>query len=512
MTENSKTKPNETASTILPRLLRQSTRKSIALQRTEDSSLLSSSNESAFFQNDSSRRQTEMAVDSSASSNNDSDVYKPSFLMNDDSETRQDSIEDSFLSNSTNSPKPNNLLNSDKLPSPTNLPGSTNIPGSMSTNWSNKSPKVPMSSVSPSFVDRDRSEEMEKLVVSRVSPSRSDLLRSLLAQEETVLSSQNEPQLNQTNSPSHSTFSSETSNLNQPEVDEFEPSSNSLPQESQKKLETESISTSDLSSKNFIFQDQSPELQRSVHELIDVKKQTVATTLNRTDDLIVVSELSKGYVKGKTLIPVLKNINLEVKRGEFLSIVGQSGSGKSTLLHLIGTLDVPDSGTIHMDGQRIDNLPTSKRDILRNRYIGMIFQFYHLIPEMTMLENVLAPLMIRESFFGYWRNRRKYIEKAKYLLNLVGLAHRMKHKPNELSGGEMQRSSIARALIASPRVLLADEPTGNLDSKTSIGIIKLLRSLNLEQELTIVMVTHDLPQAENSDRIIRIVDGQIVSS
>ncbi|MDO4586833.1 MAG: ABC transporter ATP-binding protein [Planctomycetia bacterium] len=227
---------------------------------------------------------------------------------------------------------------------------------------------------------------------------------------------------------------------------------------------------------------------------------------------MVVSELSKGYVKGKTLIPVLKNINLEVKRGEFLSIVGQSGSGKSTLLHLIGTLDVPDSGTIHMDGQRIDNLPTSKRDILRNRYIGMIFQFYHLIPEMTMLENVLAPLMIRESFFGYWRNRRKYIEKAKYLLNLVGLAHRMKHKPNELSGGEMQRSSIARALIASPRVLLADEPTGNLDSKTSIGIIKLLRSLNLEQELTIVMVTHDLPQAENSDRIIRIVDGQIVSS
>lgn len=507
MTENSKTKPNETASTILPRLLRQSTRKSIVLQRTEDNSLLSSSNDSSFSQNDSSTSQTEMAVDSSPSSNDDSDVYKPPFLMNDDSETRQDSIENSIL------PNPNNLFNPNNLPNPKNLSDSTNISDSTPTNWSNKSPKVPISSVSPSFIDRDHSDETEKWVVSRVSPSRSDLLRSLLAQEETVLSSKNETQLNQTNSPSHSTLSSETSNLNQPdEVNEFDLSSTSRPQESQEKLETDSIATSELSSKNFIFQEQFPELQRSVHELIDVKKQTVATTLNRTDDLIVVSELSKGYVKGKNLIPVLKNIDLEVKRGEFLSIVGQSGSGKSTLLHLIGTLDVPDSGTIHMDGQRIDNLPTSKRDILRNRYIGMIFQFYHLIPEMTMLENVLAPLMIRESFFGYCRNRRKYIEKAKYLLNLVGLAHRMKHKPNELSGGEMQRSSIARALIASPRVLLADEPTGNLDSKTSIGIMKLLRSLNLEQELTIVMVTHDLPQAENSDRIIRIVDGQIVSS
>ena len=142
--------------------------------------------------------------------------------------------------------------------------------------------------------------------------------------------------------------------------------------------------------------------------------------------------------------------------------------------------------------------------------IGMIFQFYHLIPEMTMLENVLAPLMIRDSVFEYWRNRSKYIAKAKDILGLVGLSHRLKHRPNELSGGEMQRASIARALIAEPRVLLADEPTGNLDSKTSIGVLKLLRKLNEERNLTVVMVTHDMGQAAEADRAIRLVDGLVV--
>ncbi|MDO5553639.1 MAG: ABC transporter ATP-binding protein [Planctomycetia bacterium] len=226
--------------------------------------------------------------------------------------------------------------------------------------------------------------------------------------------------------------------------------------------------------------------------------------------LLAVGDLHKGYVKGKELIPVLQGIDLAVHEKEFLAVVGQSGSGKSTLLHLMATLDVPDSGTIHFDGQRIDNLPSTKRDYLRNHYIGMIFQFYHLIPEMTTLENVLAPLMIRDSFFGYLRNRKKYRRHAEDLLDLVNLSHRLKHKPGELSGGEMQRVSIARALITNPRVLLADEPTGNLDSKTSREITKLLRVLNREQNLTVVMVTHDLPQAEDADRIIRLVDGQIV--
>lgn len=225
---------------------------------------------------------------------------------------------------------------------------------------------------------------------------------------------------------------------------------------------------------------------------------------------MVVSGLSKGYIKAKKLIPVLQGIEMQVGEGEFLAIVGQSGSGKSTLLHLMGTLDIPDRGMIHFDGQRIDNLPSRKRDTLRNRYIGMIFQFYHLIPEMTTLENVLAPLMIRDSFFQYWRNRGSYRQRAKILLDMVGLSHRLHHKPGELSGGEMQRASIARALIGDPAILLADEPTGNLDSRTSAEIIKLLKGLNKEKNLTIVMVTHDIPQAQEADRIIRLVDGQIV--
>jgi len=229
-----------------------------------------------------------------------------------------------------------------------------------------------------------------------------------------------------------------------------------------------------------------------------------------TNDLLVVSALKKGYVKAKKLIPVLQGVDMQVKEGELVAVVGQSGSGKSTLLHLMGTLDVPDSGTIHFDGQRIDNLPGAQRDVLRNRFIGMIFQFYHLIPEMTTLENVLAPLMIRDSIFTYLRMRSSYVKRAKEMLDLVGMSHRLRHRPNELSGGEMQRVSIARALITEPRVLLADEPTGNLDSKASIGILKLMRLLNEEQKLTIVMVTHDMGQAQDADRAIRLVDGLVV--
>jgi lipoprotein-releasing system ATP-binding protein len=220
-------------------------------------------------------------------------------------------------------------------------------------------------------------------------------------------------------------------------------------------------------------------------------------------------KLTKSYRKGQVAIPVLRGVNLQVRRGEFVSIIGQSGSGKSTLLHLLGTLDGPDAGEVHFAGERVDNRPVRERDRLRNRHIGMIFQFYHLLPELSTLENVLAPQLIRETTWGYWRRRRQYIESATQLLDMVGLSHRLKHKPRELSGGEMQRAAIARSLIAGPQVLLADEPTGNLDRATGQEILKVLRNLNRQQHLTIVMVTHDLAIAEQADRIVRLTEGRV---
>ncbi|MDO5310108.1 MAG: ABC transporter ATP-binding protein [Planctomycetia bacterium] len=232
-------------------------------------------------------------------------------------------------------------------------------------------------------------------------------------------------------------------------------------------------------------------------------------TANVNDSLMVVSNLVKTYGKPKNPIPVLRGVNLTVEEGELLAIVGQSGSGKSTLLHLMGTLDTPTAGSIHFDRQRIDNLPARQCDVLRNRFISMIFQFYHLIPEMSTLENVLAPLMIHDSFLTYFAHRSKYVKRAKEMLGIVGLTHRLDYRPKKLSGGEMQRVAIARALMTNPRILLADEPTGNLDSKTAVGVMELLRKLNKEQKLTIVMVTHNMAQAQEADRYIRLVDGKV---
>jgi lipoprotein-releasing system ATP-binding protein len=194
-----------------------------------------------------------------------------------------------------------------------------------------------------------------------------------------------------------------------------------------------------------------------------------------------------------------------------VAVVGQSGCGKSTLLHLLGTLDAPDAGEIHFEGHRIDDLAQKGRDVLRNKYFGMIFQFYHLLPELTALENVLAPIMIRYGVFSYFRHRKEHLERAQALLDLVGMSHRLTHKPRELSGGEMQRTAIARALIAEPKLLLADEPTGNLDQKTGGEILALLKKLNREQGLTIVMVTHDQAIAKQADRIVRLVEGKVAA-
>jgi lipoprotein-releasing system ATP-binding protein len=224
---------------------------------------------------------------------------------------------------------------------------------------------------------------------------------------------------------------------------------------------------------------------------------------------LTATDVWKSYRKGAIEVPVLRGVNLAVRQGELLAVVGQSGSGKSTLLHLLGTLDASDQGEICFDGHRIDDLPPPGRDILRNRHFGMIFQFYHLLPELTTLENVLMPLMIAESTWGYFRRRQRHRAAALELLELVGLTHRLKHKPRELSGGEMQRAAIARALVAHPDLLLADEPTGNLDRDTGWEIIKILRGLNRQQNLTIVMVTHDQAIADQADRIVRLVNGRI---
>lgn len=235
----------------------------------------------------------------------------------------------------------------------------------------------------------------------------------------------------------------------------------------------------------------------------------IAPGTHPEETLLATRDLFKSYRKGPLGIPVLQGIDMTVREGEFLAIVGQSGCGKSTLLHLLGTLDQPDAGEVHFDGHRIDNLPSASRDLLRNRHFGMIFQFYHLLPELTTMENVLAPALIAESTLGYWLHRRQHRRRAMELLELVGIADRAKHKPREMSGGEMQRAAIARALLAKPRVLLADEPTGNLDRATGEQIMQMLRQLNREQKLTIVMVTHDPWIAEQADRVVRLVEGRI---
>jgi len=236
---------------------------------------------------------------------------------------------------------------------------------------------------------------------------------------------------------------------------------------------------------------------------------TAAATTAAVPCRLQVRGLKKSYRKGAVEIPVLRGVDLDVLRGEFLAVVGQSGSGKSTLLHLLSTLDAPDAGSVSCDGRRVDNLPSSARDMLRNKYFGIVFQFYHLLPELNTLENVLAPLMIGTSTLGYLRHRRRHRAAAVRLLELVGLGHRLRHKPRELSGGEMQRAAIARALVAGPEVLLADEPTGNLDHATGREILQILRSLNRRQNLTIVMVTHDPLLAQEADRVVRLAEGEL---
>jgi lipoprotein-releasing system ATP-binding protein len=225
--------------------------------------------------------------------------------------------------------------------------------------------------------------------------------------------------------------------------------------------------------------------------------------------LLAAANLYKTYRKHAIKVPVLGGVDLAVQAGEFVTVVGVSGSGKSTLLHLLGTLDQPDRGTIRLEGRRIDNLPAGDRDRLRNAVFGYIFQFYHLLPELTTLENVLVPQMIAHSITGWLRGRHTLRRRGTELLERVGLGHRLRHRPRELSGGEMQRAAIARALVNQPRILLADEPTGNLDADTGADVIRVLRDLNGRDGLTIIMVTHNLDLVSEGDRVVRLAAGKV---
>lgn len=238
---------------------------------------------------------------------------------------------------------------------------------------------------------------------------------------------------------------------------------------------------------------------------------TTASALGAEEKKVHISAtaLEKSYRMGQHRVSVLRGVDLDIHKGDFVSIVGKSGSGKSTLLHLLGLLDVPDIGEIRLEGQRIDDLPVRTRDQLRNRVFGFIFQFYHLLPELTLLENVMAPLMIRHSLWAYWKRSRELKDTARELIEKVGLGHRLRHKPKELSGGEMQRAAIARALVGQPEILLADEPTGNLDVNTGREIIDLLAALNANRGLTIIMVTHDDSIAKQAHRTVRLAEGRL---
>ena len=212
--------------------------------------------------------------------------------------------------------------------------------------------------------------------------------------------------------------------------------------------------------------------------------------------------ISKSFTDGKTTVEVIKNLSLQVKAGEFVSIVGSSGSGKSTLLHVLGGLDCPTAGQVFLNGKRFDNLGEAERGYLRNQHLGFVYQFHHLLPEFTALENVAMPLMLRA---GTTYKQSK--EQAEYLLNRVGLSHRMTHKPGELSGGERQRVALARALVAKPELMLADEPTGNLDRKNAVKIFELLSELRSEFNMAMLIVTHDEQLAQAGDSILHMQDG-----
>jgi len=227
------------------------------------------------------------------------------------------------------------------------------------------------------------------------------------------------------------------------------------------------------------------------------------------NDLILTAErVHKSYRMGATEVSVLKGVDLAVRKGEFLTIIGASGSGKSTLLHILGALDRPDKGTVRVEGRDLSRFSGGELNAFRNKMVGFVFQFYHLLDELDVLENVFVPAMTSRGVLWWLANRGRVKRRGRELLSQLGLAERAGHKPYQLSGGERQRVAIGRALMNEPRLLLVDEPTGNLDSATGNAILNIFEKLNRAGQ-TIVMVTHDERIARRAGRIITLADGMI---
>jgi lipoprotein-releasing system ATP-binding protein len=225
--------------------------------------------------------------------------------------------------------------------------------------------------------------------------------------------------------------------------------------------------------------------------------------MNNGEPLVSARAVAKSYVMGKRSLEVLRGVSITIQRGDFLSLRGASGAGKSTLLHLIGGLDSPNAGEIWFDGKNLASMSNGELARLRNAKVGFVFQAYHLFPELNALENVCLPARIART------SPKEAASRGRELLARVGLKDRMEHRPYELSGGEQQRVAIARALINQPELVLADEPTGNLDSHTGQEIIDLLRSLRAERKTTLVIATHDAQLAASAPKVIELVDGRI---
>ncbi len=228
-----------------------------------------------------------------------------------------------------------------------------------------------------------------------------------------------------------------------------------------------------------------------------------------TDVVLEARGLVRSFKMGRETIEILRGLDLTVRRGERVSVVGASGSGKTTMMNVLGLLDRPQSGTVRLLGQDPAASGAIRRNELRNRGVGFIFQFYHLVNELSAIENVVLPAMIGSSLFGWFGARASALARAASLLEHVGLAERMRHRPQELSGGERQRVAIARALMNDPAILFCDEPTGNLDPRTSGGIEELLLELG-SQGRAMLLVTHDMTFAARCDRVLRLNDGQLV--